>query len=287
MTHITKHVLIALGLGLALAPSGRALDIVRYSSETYDRFVPGTYPLAPQGNSNFKFSSLDWSGVGWNIEDPRKNVAMISPRHFVAASHFPPGGHIAFMGAGGIPIVMPISGTIYRLVDPISGWLSDLYVGELSEALPAESGITPYGIMDLVTPEAYIGLPLLVYGHQPREGGGAAGVSVGVNTVEGFQQDLFCEYLCYFDQDKGGGEARAESGDSGSPTFTVVGSTLALMGCHSSIGAIGRKPVTRDTFIPNFIDQISDIIAADGYSLPPIPEQPVEGSTKGPNRGKK
>lgn len=286
MKHKTKHLVGALSLLLALTAWSQALDIARYSSPTYDRFVAGTYPSAPQENPAFDFAALDWSGVGWNTEDPRKSVAMISPKHFVAASHFVPSGHLAFRSPDGTEVVAEISSAFHRLVDPVSGRQSDMYVGELNSPIPAECGITAYPIMDLETPGAYIGLPLLVYGHQPASGGGAAAVSVGVNTFEGFFFDFFSEQTFYFDQDKAGGEAQAQAGDSGSPTFTAVGSTLALLGAHHTIGTMNRRPVTHDTFAPSFIGQIRDIIGAAGYSLalPPAPPVAIKGGGGGKGR---
>ncbi len=277
--------MVAVGLGLA--SRGLSLDIVRYDGETDDRFMPGTYPSAPQHNPYFRFGGMDWSGVGWNIEDPRKSVAMVSPKHFVAAGHFAVSGHLAFMAPDGRQVIREVSGTVHVLIDPMSGLVSDLYLGELVEPIGPEWGIAAYPILNLATPDSYLGQSLLVYGGRPASEGGADGVSIGVNTFEAFRQDMFCEMRWYFDQDKGRGEARAESGDSGSPTFVAMGSELTLVGTHNAVGVIGRKRVTIDTFVPNFIGQIRGIVEAGGYSLMPMPEAPVQDGTNGTKGGGK
>ncbi len=266
--------LTALGVMMAVVQTLPALDIVNYSNTIHDRFLPGTYPSSPTNNPDFWFSSLDWSGVGWNVEDPRKSVAMITPMHFVAAYHFAVGGNLSFMNPDGSIMTYGVSGTINQLFDPVTGSNSDLYIGELTAPIPGASNIMNYAVFDLASTNDYIGVPMLVYGYAPEGGVGgnaAIGVKVGTNTFGGFEPFLG-NTVFWYDQDPVTGEAYGQAGDSGSPSFTLVGSTLALLGTHYTIGSAEGNPATFDTFMPDYISQIQDIVQADGYSLGLIPE---------------
>lgn len=270
--------LIRLSLAACVAWVGSgpavALDIINYSNTIHDRFVPGSYPSAPTNNSEFWFSSLNWSGVGWNVEDPRKSVAMISPMHFVAAAHFGVGGQLSFLDTNGQRMTFGVSGTMNPLYDPITGSNSDLYVGELATPIPAASNIMSYALMSLPSTNSYVNLPLLIYGYAPLDGVGgnpAVGTKVGTNVFGGFAPFLG-NTLFWYDQDPVTGEAYGQAGDSGSPSFALVGSTLALLGTHYTIGTAEGNDATFDTFAPNYIDQIQSILQADGYSLLLIPE---------------
>ena len=176
--------MVAVGLGLA--SRGLSLDIVRYDGETDDRFMPGTYPSAPQQNPYFRFGGMDWSGVGWNVEDPRKSVAMVSPKHFVAAGHFAVCGHLAFMAPDGRQVIREVSGTVHVLIDPMSGLVSDLYLGELVEPIGPEWGIAAYPILNLATPDSYLGR----IGGRRRLGVARRGRCVGPATPTGAAESL-------------------------------------------------------------------------------------------------
>jgi len=263
-----------LGAVLALARPVVALDIVNYSNTINDRFLPGTYPSSPTNNTDFWFASLDWSGVGWNVSDPRKSVAMISPTHFVAAAHFPVSGQLSFMNSNGETMTFGVSSTINYLTDPVTGSNSDLYVGELTTPIPSASNIMSYAVMDLPSTNSYVGLPMRVYGYRPEGGTNInvpVGISVGTNVFGGFDEFLG-NPVFWYDQYPATGEAYGQPGDSGSPSFTLVGSTLALLGTHYLVGDVGGYPATYDTFMPNYISQIQSILEADGYTLGLIPE---------------
>lgn len=269
-----RRLFLSFGFALAMAGPAAALDIVNYSNTIHDRFVPGSYPPSPTNNTDFWFASLNWSGVGWNVDDPRKSVAMISPMHFVAAAHFGVGGQLSFLGTNGQLMTFGVSGTMNTLVDPVTGSNSDLYIGELTTPIPGASNIMSYALMSLPSTNSYVNLPLLVYGYAPQGGVGgnpAVGTKVGTNVFGGFEPFLG-NTVFWYDQDPVTGEAYGQAGDSGSPSFTLVGSTLALLGTHYLVGSEEGNPATYDTFAPNYITQIQSILQADGYSLLLIPE---------------
>lgn len=259
--------IMMVALGLCAFARGMAIDIVGFKAGTFDRFVPGTYPSAPVENRRFRWASLDWSGVGWNVEDPRKSVAMISPKHFVAANQFAISGQLAFLMPDGRTVICPVASTVHLLVDPVSGLVSDLYVGELVEPLDPGWGIAAYPILDPARPEAAMGQSVLLYGIRSDCAGCAAGASVGVNTFEAFRHMAFGEMLWYSDQDNSKGEALGQASDAGCPTFVLAGSRLAIVGVHYGAGKANRLAATIEAYVPNFIEQLSDIVSADGYTI--------------------
>jgi hypothetical protein len=76
--------------------------------------------------------------------------------------------------------------------------------------------------------------------------------------------------------------AHLQGGDSGSPTFAVVGNTLTLFGIHGGIGSVniagGSIPVFVDSLVPYYVDQINARMAANSdpdrvtLFVTPVPE---------------
>ena len=105
---------------------------------------------------------------------------------------------------------------------------------------------------------------------------------VGRNELDGFYDDvvLVPPAANVTDHDHlrqrtspglGADEAYLQSGDSGGPTFITVGSELVLIGIHA-----GTDPtLSADSFLSNYITEISAIVEAGGESLTlisPVPE---------------
>lgn len=261
-------------LVMLLAQPAAALDIYNYNPTNHDRFIPGTYPSSPTNNPDFFFSSLDWTGVGYQTSDPRKNVAMISPLHFIGARHFQVGGQLRFVNAGGTQKTYSVSSSNTFFDDPVTGQSSDLYLGRLTAPIPDDDLISRYGILDLDSTNDYIGLPLHVYGYRPEDGtniNNPVAAIVGTNVLDGYTE-ANDNFLFGFDRDPATSECSATNGDSGSPSFTFYSNTLAVMGTHYTIGFNGGNPATFDTFAPNFIDLLDAELEDDGYSLLVIPE---------------
>ena len=69
------------------------------------------------------------------------------------------------------------------------------------------------------------------------------------------------------------GEARLVGGDSGSPTFTFIGGSLALLGTHSAIGTIEGVDYSFDNFIPIYLSQMAPL--GIEFSVVPEPSRAV------------
>jgi len=120
----------------------------------------------------------------------------------------------------------------------------------------------------------YNGLNLAVYGQ---------GGTVGLNSISGFAtadfspQDSVVDNLFSimdYNSVTGGtvshpAATQGQSGDSSSPSFVLVNGNLAVVGVHSAINGSPPPDQTYDTFIPNYLTDINNVlsVSGSGYSL--------------------
>lgn len=239
-----------------------------------DRFSSG-YPDNPQPNSSFFADSFDFSGVGWDTSDSRRSVALISPRHFVAANHFAPsiGQDIDFYNASGSLETLSVDSLINVKND--SNENTDLVVGRLSSTASSELSIYPIipTESDTTTGQTnqYGGRQLYVYGAEAK---------VGIGEVSGFSdtsiENINSTRTAEFEYNTNNGdpdEVHFESGDSGSPSFFVENNSLALAATHLAVSEEFANTITNfDTFTAHYEDEINAILADDGYTLAVVPE---------------
>ncbi|MFN7563913.1 MAG: PEP-CTERM sorting domain-containing protein [Prosthecobacter sp.] len=257
--------------------STQALTIVGYDANTNNRFASG-YPTAPVPNSSLSFigAGMDWSGVGWDAGLSTRSVAMISDQYFVFASHYTPGSTIQFLSPTllaanpGNPAAAVVSYTVQsttRLVSPISGMPGDFSIGRLTTPLNAGHGIAAYPVLALGSLTNYIGLQVLMYGHNDTT---TNSTIIGTNTISAFYHydlyggdginDTFAAGYTF--EPASPGDSQFESGDSGSPTFAFYQGRLALVGTHSAIATISGTQWSFDNFIPVYLDQLQALNVA-------------------------
>lgn len=266
-----------------------ALSIINYDPDLHNRFESG-WPAMPLPNSDSSFigAGLDFSGVGWNPSDLRQNFAMINDRQFVLAFHFPPASaQIDFFSPvnGRVSYAIDSNGYV-NLVHPTTGQRSDLRVGTLTTVLNPADQIAVYPILSFSNLASYDDRPLVVYGF-----GDSSGPRIGQNTLDAVQnldvydgkgtatptddqiytagqtRDQIADTITFsYDQDAATGEAFAQSGDSGGPSFSIFNGQLALLGTHVAIDS--SPNTTFDTFIPAYLDQL----AGAGVSFTTVPE---------------
>lgn len=274
---------VYLGMAAAQTLGLHAVVINDYSAAVHDRFVGG-FPSAPVPNPSSSFIGLgyNWSGVGWDPGDLRRNIAMISSQFFVYATHFQPGSTLDFYSPTLGSVVSyswtPITDvTRFQFNHPVTGQPGDFSVGKLSAPLDPAHGITPYPILQLPNPSQYVNLPLLTYGF----GGinGAGGPRIGADTIDGFADlDLYPlgsgdsvadTYTIYHVDGGQPGNTRYQSGDSSGPLFVPWNGTLALVGTHSAIGTDSSGNFYNfDNFIPTYLSEM----AARGIAFTVVPE---------------
>ncbi len=280
---MSKLTRVCLAVAAALTPELRAVVINDYASAKHDRFASG-FPSAPVPNTSSSFLGLsyNWSGVGWDPSDLRRNIAMISSQFFVYATHFQPGSTLNFYSPALGSVVSyswtPITDvTRFRFNHPTTGQPGDFSIGKLSSPLDPTHGITPYPILQLLNPNQYLGLPLLTYGYGGS--GGTAGPRIGTDTIDGFADldlyplntgDSVADTRTIYHVDGGQpGNTRYQSGDSSGPLFVPWNGTLTLVGTHS---AVGTDPSGNFFNFDNFIPTYLSDMAARGIAFTVVPE---------------
>ena len=164
---------------LILAGSVSALEL-RDEANTNDNIRFQGFPNSTQANPDFGYSQFDASGVGYYVQDTRRQFALVSPRHFVCASHFRPrtDGQVSFLGTDGVVRTYEILRT--EIIAGSDGENTDLTLGTLEEAVDA-SVIHPLAYANLGSDAAYAG-PGLVFGNRVRVGNTTFG---GMTTTGG------------------------------------------------------------------------------------------------------
>lgn len=277
--------LSSLLVSLAATAFSNALEIRSYSASRHERF--SGFPGTPVANSNTSYiaRNIDLTGVGWYVQDTRRQYTLVSPKHFVGANHFRPAatGQLRFVDRDGTLRTYEIGTTSSILND--EGQPSDLFLGTIEEVIPTSDKVSFQPYLSLATESNYQGQNLLFMGHRVaapknlRIGAGTIGsftdfgsdpITSGssINNTRAFQ-------IVYSNIGFGADDAYAESGDSGSPSLVVVDGRGALVGTHTAVAnasiniglAAPGTIVTYDTFVPHYVDELNAIMALDGYHM--------------------
>jgi len=255
-----------LGILAALLPvASQALDIRGYTPERHDRFTG--FPTAPAVNSGAWFDSSAYSAVGWSVSDPRRQFALVSPRHFLSASHWPlsPGEVISFLAPDGQIVSRTVESTTVVNRD---GHGTDLTLGRFTEEIPAATGILPFPYLRFATEAEYNGHPLQVFGFNAKVGGssfvGFSGLDVGTGSTRMI-------WYTYDAEATGQDDCHFAVGDSNSPTFGTMNGKPALVGLHSAliVSSDSRYYYNYDIAVPWYVPQLDALLAADGWRMIP------------------
>jgi len=268
-----RYSLSAVSLCVAFLATGplSALEIRSYASSRHDRFTG--FPASPVVNAGSWFTGSLYTGVGWSVSDTRRQFTLVSPRHFLLASHWgiSPGEQIRFLGADGQTHTFTVASTtrISTATDD-----TDLTLGRFTETVPLGIGVAPFPYLKL--PEhgpgsSYVGRSLQVFGFNARVGSGTiAGFIDGTISPNEITRLMRFDYViaaggqddCYF-----------AVGDSGSPSFSISNGKPALVGTHSAVN--GNDPTTPtiyhnyDTFVPHYITELNTAMASEGWQMIP------------------
>lgn len=256
----------------AMALPAAGIQIRSYNPALHDRFT-GT-PMAPAMNPGFLYDPAKFTGVARGVLQGHKQFAMVSPRHFVCATHFKPSlGHaIRFVDSGGVVLDRAVSTLSEIAVVP--GAPTDLTLGTLASPVPVTVSPLPY--LNLASEPAYENTELVVFGHStsgtsPRAGRGSL---INFYTADldatGPQGNTRIYNFEYDPAASGDNDCHLESGDSGSPTFAMVGGVPALVGIHSTVAPPDPTIFSYDTFIPHYIPQLDPLLAPSGHRMMPV-----------------
>lgn len=305
MSRFSLAQIIAVGvlIGCAGFEPGRAEVILGPApgnvpyQQYYYRFS-NAYPDDPTQTANdttFYLNNVDFSGVGWKLpgvlgtdSGTAWNVAMIDSTHFVGAYHVAALGDLSvgntlnFRPSGSTSAI--VTGTVANLqnVPNPDGSKSDVLLGTLSAPLP--SSIATY----LIAPAAAYPQVMYVYGRSSEVGQSNAdftqsGIPFQIDGNPADNETLNGLFYSYnqpggtpdptMPSTVGNNESHLEEGDSGGPSFLLVGGKLQLVGTHAAVASyedIGQSVppgVTDDTaysidsYLPDYAAEIEAMIA--------------------------
>lgn len=243
--------------------SSGAMWIQSYDPKKHDRFYSDP-------DKAFVGQAYDWSGVGYSSDG--RWATMISPSYFLSAQHFHP-----TVGADPAKTITfyegnSTSGTshTYTVASSVAVNVNgdDLFLGKLTTAIQPADHIAQYPILQLGSDSAYIGREIYVYGNLNRLGRNII-TSASGTTME-FKYDQT--------NSLGGDEAYLIEFDSGAPSFTVDGGSLALLGTHYYHDEVNGNTVppadgsvSGDSFIPHAITQLQANMSGETLSIVPEP----------------
>lgn len=262
--------------------STHGVEIRRYEAGQHDRFV-GT-PADPQRNPEQLFSHLDTSGIGWLVERPDIQVALVSRQHLVFATHYAAvldGRVVCFLGTEGQRVERTV---IERKMIREGGEGTDLTLLTLDRPIEASEGVHPLPILDLDSVADYEGRTIGVAGQGPVTNGVQVIARDDLDQVENDPRYLYAgpslgllntRFLRFrFPIPEGSSdEGFFEGGDSGSPTFVDCGGCAALVGVHSYTqqldlyGSSNDRYENYDVFVPHYAGQLDAEMARLGYRM--------------------
>ncbi len=256
-------------LWAALGAQAGAMQVTGYSSAVNDRFSEG-FPTAPTNNAdtNFVGTGYDWSGVGWASTDGTKGFGLISPRHFLVASHYGGAAAVRVFNDNGVLATVAqqsVTNTGYGI--SLSGVL-DLSVGTLVLPGFVPSSVARYAVLDLNSssttndPGNYVGLPVLLYGRGPN---GTFSPRIGATTINDAVSSGTNQYFT-----TPRAQVQLEGGDSGSPAFhgwtnpngglelTILGNNAAIDASNNYLNFLGSSLV---------MNALNATMTTGGYAL--------------------
>lgn len=262
----TFHLLL---LTVLLALPVHGLFVRGYNATDHDRFTG--FPASPVMNPDFIYDASKFTGVGYiTASSDGRQFTLVTPRHVLCASHYRPlpgVDQVRFVDANGTVITRTFTAVTILLHAP--GTNSDLAICTLDASLPPTVAVYPY--LNLANEAAYIGQEITVLGFFAKGGRGSIAnfetIGFSLPNLETFESRCFS---FDFDTVSGGpNDCHCEVGDSGSPSFTLVGGQPAMVGIHGLTDTVGTTISNYDTFIPHYTGQVDAQLQISGYRMAP------------------
>jgi hypothetical protein len=258
---------------LALSLPAAALQIRTLSPAAHERITnfPGNPTLNPTFlNPGGNLANLpDLTGVGWNTSNTVQQFTLVSPRHFVGANHFRPGvgSVVRFLARDNTLHDYTIAATYGILND--DGSTSDVFLGELATDVVVTTGIRPLPYLNLAAENAYTGEALVVLGQPARGGRGTIGPvsDFGGDPITSGSGIKTRAFTFTYGPAGSADDAKAEVGDSGSPSLTIRSGQLALVGTHTAVLTAFGSTTTYDTLVPHYASRLNSVMESQGYHL--------------------
>lgn len=249
----------------ALILPARGLFVRGYNAADHDRFTG--FKANPVMNPGFIYDASKFTGVGYITSNgDGRQYTLVTPRHVVCTTHNKPdpGQQLRFVDGGGTVITRTF--LLVNVISHPSTGTSDLTLCTLDAPLPSTVGVFPY--LNLANEAAYIGEEIMVHGFFAKGGRGSI---AGFDSV--LAAPLFDESRLFrFDYDTvsgGANDCHFVTGDSGSPSFAMVGWQPALVGVHTTVDTVGTTISNYDTFVPHYVEQVDAQLSGAGYRMAP------------------
>ncbi len=262
-----------LSLALIFATPAMALQIRCYSAAKNDRLIdfPGApvYDQTPAINPTFSPSAALFLGVGWPAHptDWTRQMALVSPRHFVYATHYPLGAgwRIAFLGTDGKQHTYKLKSQVPIIND--QGQTTDLLLCTLTTSVPTNLGITPFPVLNLSSEADYMGQSMIVCGSFVHAGRMPLNGFTQLTNDPGFDTTRF-GYFDYNLTAGGQNDCNYQGGDSGSPTFMMVNGKPALIATASGQDQLPNN-ISRNylNFLPHYLSELDTLMEEEGYHI--------------------
>ena len=253
----------------ALILPAQGLFIRGYNATAHDRFTG--FKANPVMNPGFIYDASKFTGVGYiTAGGDGRQFTLVTPRHVLCASHYRPVpgvDQVRFVDTNGTVITRSFTAVSILLHAP--GLNSDLALCILDAPLPPTVAVYPY--LNLANDAAYIGQEITVLGFFAEGGRGSIAdfEVVDFSLLNGEMFKTECFYFEYNTVSGGANDCQFEVGDSGSPSFAMLGGQPALVGIHSVFDPGGVKSTNYDTFVPHYVAQVDAQLQSSGYRLAP------------------
>ena len=228
---MSKHKQIALALALMLvlsiwSTSAQGLGFEpfgKYDATRHSRFMLGTFPETPVPNDAFFLAQYEdqLRGVGWQTSRPKKKVALISPQHFLTATHFKATGSITFLDDSGNLQTFVVSN--------ITKVYEDISIGKLKTPVPDELGILPFPVAS-VNWNGPRGREVFYVGDSPP--GTISTFAIGRTGFYKSREGKVEFHRSLVSSEYAKDRVHGIVGDSGSPSFFIESGELILLGHH-------------------------------------------------------
>lgn len=259
-----RHILFLIICFLPLLSN--ALVHRSYSATRHDRFTG--FPSAPAFNTSAYFTSTLYTGVGWSVSDTGKQIVLVSPYHLLFANHYgmSVGENIRFLNKDGVVKTYSVASSVN--VPDIDNSASDVILVTLQNPVLATDAIDTLPYYKLTPENQYVNKTLVVFGKNAKAGKGVIKTVTDVTAPS----PIDTIHVSTFEYKLVGGGTSAddcyfETGDSGSPSFCVIGGKPALVGTHSLVSTTSNPYVNHDSFIPQLVPNINLLMETKGYHM--------------------
>lgn len=257
-----------------LLTGASALQIRTYSASRHDRFTG--FPGSPVINGSSWIDGSTHTGVGWVVSEPNRQLALISPRYVITASHYPltAGTQIRFVSSSGSLVTATVDSTTMVIK---SGQSTDLTVGRLTAPISGV-GVNPLPYLNLPAQSHYETTEQEIFGFNPSGGNHPV---VGRGVISAFDDFSFfgtttrMNYFQMFDAGGSADDCFFTGGDSGSPSLARTRNGPAIVGTHSLVGDDPGIHYSLDSHLPHYLAEINAILVADGEAMTPVFANPT------------